>query len=296
MNPRHDTCSLSFRSPGSAASAGSESRRDLLDRAPHYGRSLPLSPSRRLVCDLLHYSRKVPSHAIARDCRFPRLNLLRKQTRPGQKIGWAALFVRAFGLLSSRRPELRQCVMTWPWAHIYEHPDSICRMTVSRRHDGEDRVFFASIERPDRMSLTQLQAEINQRKHDPIENVVKFRQQIVFSKLPTPIRRLVWWGTLNLSGWTRASRFGTFSVTSVAAAGAMSLHPPSTGNTTLTYGPIDSDGKARVTLVYDHRLLDGITVANCLRDLEDIMNGEVAEELSLLRADENIGERLRIPR
>jgi hypothetical protein len=35
-----------------------------------------------------------------------------------------------------------------------------------------------------------------------------------------------------------------------------------------------------VRIVYDHRVLDGATVARALARLEDVLNGEIAAELS----------------
>lgn len=281
-DPDMDVTSTRNRS----ASATAEASSGKIVQSPIRGRRLPLSPGRRLVVDLLHFSRRVPSQAIARDCCFPRLVALRKGGRRGPAIGWAALFIRAFGLLSARRAEVRRLYMPWPWAYIYEHPHPVCRMTVSRRHDGEDRVLFAGIARPDLLSVTELQAAIERRKNDPVETIDHFRRQMAFARLPAPLRRAAWWLTLNVSGRVRAERCGTFGVTNVAAAGAFSLHPPSTGAVTLTYGPVDATGGARVTLVYDHRQLDGMAVAILLRELEDILNGEVADELEALRFNE----------
>lgn len=232
-----------------------------------------------MVIDVLHYSRKIPSQALARDCRLGRLAGLRK-AGGGPKVGWAALFVRAYALLSCRHAVLRQCYMPWPWPHLYEHPHPVGRMTVSRPYDGEDRVFFAHCDRPDLMTVGELQAWVDQVKSAPIESIDKFRQQVTFSKVPTPLRRLAWWVTLNLSGGTRAERCGTFALTTVGSAGGFSIHPPSITVMTFTFGPIDPAGDVRVTMVYDHRVIDGLAVADFLRELEEILEGPVADELA----------------
>ena len=52
----------------------------------------------------------------------------------------------------------------------------------------------------------------------------------------------------------------------------------------LNYGPIGPDGQADVRLVYDHRVLDGATVAAALAHLEDVLHGPILAELSDLAA------------
>jgi hypothetical protein len=93
---------------------------------------------------------------------------------------------------------------------------------------------------------------------------------------------MFWWVTLNLSGYKRCKRFGTFGLSSYGNLGAENLHPISPLSTTLTYGPIDAaTGKVVVKLIYDHRVLDGAYIARRLRDIEDALNGPVSEELWL---------------
>jgi hypothetical protein len=90
----------------------------------------------------------------------------------------------------------------------------------------------------------------------------------------------LWWGTLNISGFKRSKRFGTFGLSSYGALGAEQIHPISPLSTTLTYGPIDpSTGRVIVKLIYDHRVLDGAYVARRLRDVEEVLNGVILQEL-----------------
>lgn len=247
------------------------------------GHRLRLPQSRRLVTDLLNFSRKVPTHPLVRHMRILRLAELQRRRDGGPRVSWPALFLKAYGLLSERRPELRQCFMSWLWPHLYQHPVPIGRLTVSRSYAGQDWVFFAHVPEPNRLGLLDLQREILRFKHAPVESVERFRLQLRFSRLPTPVRRLAWWWTLNISGARRANRFGTFGLTTVSAQGAISVHPPSIPATTLTYGPVDCAGQVRVTIVYDHRLMDGAFVAGCLQELEALLETELADELLAIR-------------
>jgi hypothetical protein len=48
----------------------------------------------------------------------------------------------------------------------------------------------------------------------------------------------------------------------------------------LTYGPISASGKCTVTLLCDHRVLDGVAATRALRSLEAVLAEEIATELS----------------
>ena len=71
-----------------------------------------------------------------------------------------------------------------------------------------------------------------------------------------------------------------------SSLGAESLHPLSPLTSTINYGVIDENGRVTVRIVYDHRVMDGSTVARALIRLEEILNGEILRELdSLAPAD-----------
>lgn len=246
------------------------------------GRKIRLPKSRRLVVDLLTYSRRVPSQALSRYCNVKELAEIREQFEP--KISWPALFIKAYALMSARRPQLRRLYMKWPRAYFYEHPYTIGRMSVSRQVDGEDWVLFARFVKPEIVPLPELHKFVIESRDLPVEQVERFRQQIAFAAVPTFLRRIAWWVSMNVSGYMRATRFGTFGLTTVSSMGAISIHPPCTGATTFTFGPVAKDGTVRVTMVYDHRMLDGAPVANYLRELEHTLNTEIVEELKALQA------------
>ena len=79
--------------------------------------------------------------------------------------------------------------------------------------------------------------------------------------------------------------FGTFQLSVYSGLGAELLNPLTPLTTLLNYGPISEDGSVNVRIHYDHRVMDGATVARALARFEEILNGGVAEELRSLRAD-----------
>ncbi len=77
----------------------------------------------------------------------------------------------------------------------------------------------------------------------------------------------------------RAKRMGTFLLTTIAGSGAEIQHPPGFLTSNLTYGPIDERGFSRVTIAYDHRLMDGKYIADTLCELEETLASSLVAEL-----------------
>jgi len=99
-----------------------------------------------------------------------------------------------------------------------------------------------------------------------------------FARLPALIRRLLWWICLNW-GRQRGNYFGTFGVSVYSALQAESLHPLSPLTTLLNYGVMSADGALDVRIIYDHRVMDGATVARALGRLEEILNTTLLDEV-----------------
>lgn len=114
----------------------------------------------------------------------------------------------------------------------------------------------------------------------PVEQA--FEKQVQLSRLPTAVRRLIWWWNLNVAGSKRATRLGTFSISSLAAQQALNRGHPSVLTSSLTYGPLDERGRTVVTLLCDHRVLNGVPAAAALADLEETLRGQVCAELASL--------------
>lgn len=243
-------------------------------------RRLPIPRSRRLVIDLMWLREQVPTTAHDRITDLNAVSAAREQA--GQRIAWPVLFIKAFGIVSLKYPPLRQIFMRWPWSHLYQHPSSAATVVTHREVDGEPWLFWSRFPSPENQPLTALQKELDRYQTRPVE--LAFHRQWWLSACPAWLRRIAWWLTLHISGEIRVRRCGTFVLTTIGSRGAEIQHPPGflTGN--LTFGPIDERGRSRVTLAYDHRLLDGRMVADILNDLEQTLNGVIAEELAAIPA------------
>lgn len=244
---------------------------------PRLGHTVPLSIPRRLVTDMLHFARKVPTVPVQRV--MPLGALAHARSRAAHPISWCTLFVKAFGVVARRVPELRRAYMPFPYARLYEFPYSIASVAVERIYEGEPGVFFAHLHEPENLPLVVLEDQLRNYKEAPIWSIGMYRRAIRTCRLPLPLRRFAWWFGLNSSGPKRAKRVGTFGVSVYSSLGAESLHPMSPLTTTLTYGVVQPDGTVPVRLIYDHRVMDGATVARALNALEETLLSVITNEL-----------------
>jgi hypothetical protein len=241
------------------------------------GRNLPISLPRRWIGDLLHFARKVPGVVVERRIDLRALRRARAGTAP--RRSWCAIFLKAYALVASEMPELRRAYLPFPWPHFYEHPFSIASVAVERAYRGERAVFFGHLRAPESQSLADLDAQIRRYKEEPVESFGLFRRALTVSRLPRPLRRLVWWIGLNGSGPARARRMGTFGVSVYSGLGAESYNHYTPLTTTLSYGVIGADAPVPVRVIYDHRVMDGATVARALARLEGVLNRDILGEM-----------------
>lgn len=241
------------------------------------GHKISLSLPRRFICDLLHFAKKVPSVPMQRRMRLG--NLISARAACSQRISWSAIFMKAYAIVSAEHPELRRTYMSVLWGHLYEHPKNVCAFSLEREYEGENGVFFAKIHEPEKHSLRELDTIVKYHKNSEISSIPSYRHTLLLSRLPKPIRRFLWWLGLETDGCHKAYCFGTYAVSVVASIGAASLHILSPLTTTLNYGVFEPDGSIDVRLTYDHRVLDGATVARAIVALEEVLHTQILQEL-----------------
>jgi hypothetical protein len=229
------------------------------------------------MCDYLHFASGVPSVPVQRRMYLPRLVEARENAAP--RPGWCALFTKAWAAVCARSAPLRRAYLASPWPRLYQHPINAATIAVERPYGGEDAIFFMQLAHPETRPLSEIDARLHWFKDRPLGSAAVVRRQLRVAAAPLPIRRLLWWGALNLSGRLRARFFGTFGVTAYPGLGAESLHPIGLLTSTLSYGQVADDGQVDVRVVYDHRTLDGSTIARALAEMERVLEHEILAEL-----------------
>ncbi|MBW9114551.1 hypothetical protein JNB88_12940 [Rhizobium cauense] len=251
------------------------------------GRAIKLSPSRRLVGDLMRFSIGVPRVTVQRQMNLGSL----QQARAAQqtKTPWTVLFLKGYALLSQDVPDLRRAYVKLPRPQLYEYPVSIASVAHEREHEGEKIVLLSTIEGPELRPLAEIEALFLAARSKPIHELKEFRRVLKFARAPAPIRWLLMWLGLNL-GRQRGRRFGTFQLSVYSGLGAESLNPLTPLTTIFNYGPISEDGTVTVRIHYDHRVMDGANVARALIRFESILNGAIADEARGMASSEAIAD------
>jgi len=270
-----------------------------MDEPPIRIRTHRLDGQRRLVADICRLSRRVPVFPVDRVMDLRAVEGLRAAVVP--RVGWAALFIKAYGLVARDRPALRSWYVPRRWITPWRGPSwatspvSVASLAMSRPRADDGRgaaeadlaldplaLWWARIQSPDARSLPDIQAEIVHHATAPVGEV--FRRQIELTRVPGPLRRLILRWNARSPRAKRATRVGTFSVSALAGDGCANRMHPTFLTTSLTWTPLDEAGRMTVTLLADHRLLDGVPVARALAALEETLRGPIAAELSALRA------------
>ncbi len=238
-----------------------------------------LSLPRRWMGDLAQLAQKTPTATLQRTMQLTSLAAARQIASP--RPGWCAMMVKAYALLADRRPVLRQIYTSLPWPHLYEHPGNVATVAIDR--PDEDGVYFARLHDPESLSLGDIENWLRRVREMPADRVAEFRQLANWSRLPRPLRRAGWWLVKNTSGQRHATTLGTFGVSSLARWGSLDTKPLSVWTMALSYGPMVQDGRMDVCLSYDPRVRDAGSVAEALVDLEDVLLGEIVNEVGYLR-------------
>jgi len=246
------------------------------------GQVRKISTPRRFIVDLMRASAGVPFVSLSRPLNVRQL--VEARAASARPPGWAAIFVKAFCLVAKDEPVLRTLYAKWPWPHFYELPRSIAMVAIARVEDGEDCVLPERLAKADELPLSEIDAQIRRAKDAPIEAIPAFRRILKATRLPMPLRRLLWAVALNI-GRLHANNFGSVTVTSVAAYGGGQLHAISPGPFVLSYGRLATDQTIDVVIRWDHRVCDAALIAKVLTRLEQVLNSEIAAELRKLGAD-----------
>jgi hypothetical protein len=241
------------------------------------GQNIPLSPVRRLICDVMHASQGVPMIGISR--RLNLADVVRARRALPVRPSWFALFVKAYAVVSQQRAPLRRAYMSFPRPHLHQHACSIAHVAVARPVGDEAGVLGLKIRHPERRPLAEIDALIRRSRTEPVERISDFRRALRLARFPGPVRRLAWWVALNVLPNWRTKHFGTFGITSVAALGASVSHLLSPLTTTLSFGEFAPDGTIEVRLFFDHRVMDGAEPSLALVDLERVLCGPILAEL-----------------
>ncbi|MEY3031938.1 MAG: hypothetical protein EBS83_00635 [Planctomycetia bacterium] len=234
--------------------------------------------NRSCIADVAVLAGKIPLFPVDRECQLAELAAARAACR--QRIGWAAIFLKAYGLVVRQTPALRSWFLPGLRPRLATTEQNVATVAINRLEEGVERLCWARLDRPDERPLTDIQQFIDECGCKPLAEM--FKRQLELEMLPGWLRRTVLRWNLRSASPKRAARLGTFSLSTLAGLGADNRFHPTLCTSSLAYGPLAADGRCRVTLIADHRVVDGALVARSLMRLEELLQQELVTELRQL--------------
>jgi hypothetical protein len=235
---------------------------------------------RGLGGDIACVARDIPLFPVERTMQLAAVVSARDAA--ATRIGWAAIFLKAYALVAREMPPLR----TWLarrgglLPRLVTVPKSVATLAINRHESGHDRLFFIRIKHPETRTLPELQQVIHDHATRPVAEI--FKRQAELELVPGPLRRAILRWNMRSPSPKRATRLGTFSLSTLASLGATNRMHPTLCTTSLSYAPLEADGRCLVTLICDHRVLDGTTAARALHWIEQALTSDVLAELATL--------------
>lgn len=239
----------------------------------------PLTRARGCVGDIAVLAQSVPLFPVERTMHLAAIAEARMAAPV--RIGWATLFLKAYATVAAETAALRSWYVGGLRPRIATSSESVAVLAVNRTDEGCDRLWFPRVLTPESRSLEAIQQFIDRCGRDPVEEV--FKRQLELEMLPGPLRRFILRWHMHSRSPKRPSRIGTFSLSTLAGQQAINRFHPTLCTTSLSYGPVAADGRCLVTIIADHRVLDGSTVARALARLEDVLTGSVREQVRALQ-------------
>lgn len=242
------------------------------------GRKIPLSLARKMIGDFLAVSQRVPlAHGERRiDIRALR-TAMGAMARPRPK--WLPLFFKAYAVVAANRPVLRRLFVQRPWPHLYEHPENVGSVVISRRLEGDAALLYLPIVSPENLPLREIGRLLKEAGEKPISEIPAFRRQVRLGRLPGFCRRTLLQLAIDWTTKQRARQLGTFGMSVLADMGVANLTTLVPWTTMIHYAPFDDAGSMLLRIALDHRVLDGVEVAYALREMEEVLNGQILQEV-----------------
>jgi hypothetical protein len=242
-----------------------------------FSRYVPLSLPRLWMRDVAYFGTKPP---IAGGTSVLRVAPVVAARRNGQLISWSAILVKAIALTARRFPELKRCYMPLPWGHFYEHPHCVAAIVMERQWRGERAVFSDPMRAPEEKTLLDIDRSMRNARTTSPESLGSFRRLVRITRMPWPLRRLIWRLGLYGSGRLRSRYIGTFMVNSVPVRRGFTTQSWTPLSSSFFYGPVGPNGDMPIQIFFDHRVIDGVAAVQLLVELNTIMCGEILAELS----------------
>ena len=155
---------------------------------------------------------------------------------------------------------------------------------VVREEFDKEAPILAKFDAPHEWSLAVVEDRIQRVKRAPLDELPDLQTTLLMARMPLLLRRLMWAISLN-HGPLRGENLGTFWGTSIPSIGGDIVVLQLPGPNVITYGRLHAHHTMDVLLHFDHRVYDGVVCGRPLRRLEEVLNGDIADELMMNTMD-----------
>ena len=234
--------------------------------------------NRHTVLEIIQASRTVPAFPL--ETTIPVANIESARKASAVRIGWTAIFAKAYATVCDQNDSLREVFVSLPFPYLYRHPTSICSVSVHRKDDIGDRLIWGRVDNASSKSLVEIQQYLNDCVTRPLADV--YRDGLRLENALWFVRKIAWWWIMRCSGRKKSRLIGTFSISSLGGQGCLNSFHPLITTSSIAFGPIDKEGRMQVVLICDHRTLDGMSGAAALQSLANVLQTTVIDELKSL--------------
>jgi 2-oxoacid dehydrogenases acyltransferase (catalytic domain) len=216
-------------------------------------------------------------------------SLRSKLASAGHKTTVTAILVKAIAIAQRTHPLSR--TMYLPFGRRAVFKEIAAGFTVEKLVNDQATVFFGTIDSPQSKSLEEITGELRQYAELPVADVPRLSREQDFSRMPWLLRRIVLWLGLN-HPWVRlAVNQATFGLTSLGKFGVQMVVGPCSSTSTFGVGLVEMRPVVRnhsvvarpimtLTLFFDHRVMDTVPAARFLKEVRDLVEGQLEEHLA----------------
>ncbi|MFI0723436.1 2-oxo acid dehydrogenase subunit E2 [Streptomyces sp. NPDC021224] len=197
----------------------------------------------------------------------------------GRRHSVIAYVLHTAGRVMVRHPQANVAVGGGVLPKVAASPGAHGKITLDRTWSGQRVVLSAVLPDLDRSDLDEIQDKLEHYRDSDPERLPQYAGLPLLHKLPRPIAQAAFRRAVRPLG-KRAQRMGTFSVTSLGHRAVDGFH--SVGGTPVTLGvgriadrPVVRGGELavapvmRLSLAFDHRVIDGAEAADILTETKE---------------------------
>jgi pyruvate/2-oxoglutarate dehydrogenase complex dihydrolipoamide acyltransferase (E2) component len=223
------------------------------------------------------------------------------QWRQGRPYSLVTYIMYASGRVLARHPEANAAIRGRFRPRIAYYASVDGKLTLDKTLAGQRVVVAAVLPGVDRSDLDEIQRQVEHYHEGDVAAMPEFAGMRALHRLPWPLRPAAYrWAVRPLR--KRKAVNGTFAVTSLGHRPVDGFY--SAGGTTITLGvgrvldrPVVHDGKVavapvmRLSLTFDHRVVDGAEAADVLRDIRTSLEEFGCDEPDITSSPANAARR-----